>query len=163
MNIEKHPALDILARDEEAMALPAATRTRILRQTMAARRGTPAAEGRFRPLFALQATAWAAPLTVALMLVGAGYLWRPAETPVPGAASPGLIAALPDAEGPRDLRIEEVNGSVVLEWENGGGAHTVRRATDVRDLRTAPGVQVAGNRFEDRNLGASQVVLYVVD
>jgi hypothetical protein len=56
------------------------------------------------------------------------------------------------------------DGRMIVEWADGDrGRYTVRQASDVREARLAPGVEVEGHRFVDLAPTDERVVFYVVE
>ncbi len=63
-----------------------------------------------------------------------------------------------------DLRVSSSDGRVVLEWSAAASAtHRVVRATDPRELATAPAHEVHGNTWVDPETNGARLIFYRVD
>ncbi len=144
--------LAAIARRAETARLAPAARARILAET----RRAPGAMARLAALWGLSGQLVAAAALLALLVLPA-VMQRGADMP----ATPGRRA------DKLDLSVHmRADGAVVLEWNNGGAVHTVRKAGSREDLAKVNAIEVQGGRFTDAAgpvSGGPDIVFYQVD
>ena len=154
------PIRDALAGlDETGLSLGQPQRNRIVREALAAWSSRAAAGAAMRMGPYMPRIAWGSALLIAFLVLSVPAVPQPAAPGVQDSSSMSVVAS-----GPRMISAKYENGSMILEWEDGGrGIYKVRQAASLKELDRAPGIQVRGTRLVALPPSNEQVLFYRVE